>query len=36
MKPSFTLTYGLGWNLEMPPYELSGKQVALVDASGSR
>lgn len=34
MKPSFTLTYGLGWNLEMPPYELNGKQVALVDQSG--
>src|ERR1022692_2128556 len=30
MKPSFTLTYGLGWNLEMPPYELHGGQVALV------
>ena len=35
VKPSFTLTYGLGWNLEMPPYELNGKQVALVDASGA-
>ncbi|MEI9973672.1 MAG: hypothetical protein WDO73_17460 [Ignavibacteriota bacterium] len=35
MKPSFTLTYGLGWNLEMPPYELDGKQVALVDGSGA-
>jgi hypothetical protein len=34
MKPSFTLTYGFGWNLEMPPYELQGKQVALVDANG--
>jgi hypothetical protein len=34
MKPSFTLTYGLGWNLEMPPYELNGKQVALVDSNG--
>jgi hypothetical protein len=34
VKPSFTLTYGLGWNLEMPPYELQGKQVALVDGSG--
>ena len=34
MKPSFTLTYGLGWNLEMPPYELQGKQVALVDSNG--
>ena len=34
MKPSFTLTYGLGWNLEMPPYEEQGKQVALVDSNG--
>ncbi|HTX35348.1 MAG TPA: carboxypeptidase-like regulatory domain-containing protein [Bryobacteraceae bacterium] len=34
LKPSFTLTYGLGWNLEMPPYELQGKQVALVDSNG--
>ena len=29
-KPSFTVTYGLGWNLEMPPYELNGSQVELV------
>jgi hypothetical protein len=34
MKPSFTLTYGLAWGLEMPPYELNGKQVVLVDQSG--
>src|SRR5271157_1597856 len=34
MKPSFTLTYGLGWNLQMPPYELHGGQVALVDSNG--
>ena len=33
MKPTFTLTYGLGWNLEMPPYELHGSQVALVDSN---
>jgi hypothetical protein len=33
MKPSFTLTYGLGWTLEMPPTEESGKQVELVDSS---
>src|SRR5260370_21586918 len=33
MKPTFTLTYGLGYLLEMPPYELAGKQVALVDSS---
>jgi len=33
VKPSFTLTYGIAWALEMPPYELNGKQVALVDDS---
>jgi Carboxypeptidase regulatory-like domain len=35
MKPSFTLTYGIGWNLEMPPYELNGKQVELVDSNNA-
>src|ERR1035438_9770983 len=33
MKPRFTLTYGLGWTLEMPPTEANGKQVELVDSS---
>jgi hypothetical protein len=33
LKPSFTLTYGMGWTLEMPPTEATGKQVSLVDAS---
>jgi Carboxypeptidase regulatory-like domain len=33
MKKSFTLTYGLGWALEMPPTEKNGKQVTLVDSS---
>jgi Carboxypeptidase regulatory-like domain len=33
-KPSLTVTYGIGWNLEMPPYELTGNQVELVDQSG--
>ena len=33
MKPSFTLTYGLGWTLEMPPVEKNGKQIELVDQS---
>jgi hypothetical protein len=33
MKPTFTLTYGLGWTLEMPPVEAQGKQVELVDQS---
>jgi carboxypeptidase family protein len=36
MKPSFTLTYGLGWTLEMPPVERNGKQIELVDASGQQ
>jgi len=33
MKPSFTLTYGLGYALEMPPVEANGKQAVLVDAA---
>jgi Carboxypeptidase regulatory-like domain len=33
MKPSITLTYGLGWALEMPPVEAQGKQALLVDAA---
>ena len=35
MKPSFTLTYGLGYQLEMPPFELNGKQVELTDTNGA-
>jgi hypothetical protein len=31
LKPSFTVSYGLGWTLEMPPTEEAGKQVVLVD-----
>jgi hypothetical protein len=31
VKPSLTVTYGLGWSLEMPPVEQNGKQVELVD-----
>ena len=33
LKPSLTINYGLGWALEMPPHEATGKQVSLVDAS---
>jgi hypothetical protein len=33
MKPSFTLTYGMGYTLEMPPTEAQGKQTVLVDDS---
>ncbi len=35
VKPSLTLNYGIGWNLEMPPYELSGKQVMITDSNGA-
>jgi hypothetical protein len=35
LKPNFTLTYGLGWTLEMPPTEQDGKQVILVDAQNN-
>jgi Carboxypeptidase regulatory-like domain len=34
MHPNFTLTYGLGYQLEMPPFEEDGKQVMLVDQNG--
>ena len=30
MTPKFTLTFGLGWTLEMPPHEENGKQVIFV------
>ncbi len=33
LKPTVTLTYGLGYTLEMPPTEATGKQVSFVDAS---
>jgi hypothetical protein len=36
VKPSFTLTYGLGWTLEMPPTEKNGKQIELVDSAGQQ
>ena len=35
MKSSFTLTYGLGYTVEMPPFETQGKQVMLVDSAGN-
>jgi hypothetical protein len=34
MKPSFTLSYGIGYTVEMPPVEANGKQVELTDTSG--
>src|SRR5215472_10683042 len=35
MRQDFTLTYGVGYQLEMPPYEVDGKQVMVVDSSGN-
>jgi hypothetical protein len=34
LKPTLTLTYGLGYQIEMPPVEKNGKQVELVDSTG--
>jgi len=36
LKPTFTVTYGLGYALEMPPVEKNGKQIEVVDASGQQ
>jgi hypothetical protein len=36
MKPNFTVNYGLGWLLETPPLEESGKQITLVDQTGAQ
>jgi hypothetical protein len=34
IKPTLTVTYGLGYQVEMPPVEANGKQVELVDSNG--
>lgn len=34
VKPTITVNYGLSYTIEMPPYEINGKQVSLVDSSG--
>jgi hypothetical protein len=35
MKPSLTLTYGLGYALEMPVTEANGKQIVMVDQANN-
>jgi hypothetical protein len=35
MRPTLTLSYGLSYTVEMPPYEQDGKQVMLVDSAGN-
>jgi hypothetical protein len=33
LKPSFTFTYGLGWSVQMPPYESKGRQTIMIDTA---
>jgi hypothetical protein len=35
VKPHLTLSYGVSWDLALPPYELNGKQVEMVDQAGN-
>ncbi len=35
MRPTLTLTYGLGYTVEMPPYEINGNLPMMVDANGN-
>src|SRR5882724_8673278 len=35
IKPTFTLTYGLGYALDKPPYSPDGKQVMFLDDKGA-
>ncbi len=35
VKPNLTLTYGLGYQVETPPTEANGKQIELVDSTGT-
>jgi hypothetical protein len=33
IRPSVTITYGLNWGVSMPPYEINGKQVEMLNQS---
>jgi len=35
IKPTLTLTYGLGYSVETPPTEQNGKQIELVNSNGN-
>jgi hypothetical protein len=35
-KPTLTVVYSLGWALQMPPYEINGKQVTVVTSDGQQ
>ncbi|HWX56819.1 MAG TPA: carboxypeptidase-like regulatory domain-containing protein [Verrucomicrobiae bacterium] len=34
LRPNFTLSFGTGYTIEMPPVEQNGKQVELIDSNG--
>jgi hypothetical protein len=36
MKPTFTMTYGIGYLVETPPHETASKQITLVDSAGNQ
>ncbi len=36
MTRSFTVSYGLTWGVQMPPYEKTGKQTMMVDANSGQ
>jgi hypothetical protein len=36
IRPTFTLTYGLGYALDKPPYSPDGKQVVFLDQNGAQ
>lgn len=36
LRPTLTLTYGLSWGVSMPPYEINGKQVEMINASTNK
>ena len=35
IKPNLTLSYGLNWSVQMPPYDVNGEQDIEVDPSGN-
>lgn len=35
IKPNLTLSYGLNWSVQTPPYDLNGVQDVLTDAAGN-
>jgi len=35
IRPSLTLTYGLNWGVQMPPFDKNGEQDIMVDSAGN-